>query len=328
MSDAQGPLDEGLRLLEEGDHRGAAEALEQAVAADPEHGQAWFALGCARGELDEVDAAAEAYERSADVAGPKAGLPLFNLGKLLERQQRFRDAADAYHRAVKADPAMADAWINLGRILDDSGQHAVAVNCYDNALVTNPDDAVALANRGNSLRSLGHADQALESYRRALAVDPEDLAARVGLGCSLVESGEDVEAGVAALRTACQQSNHPLAWMELATALARTKRYEAAVKYFDTAIELGLSVPELWSNRAECLWRLGETELAVENFDLALSLDAGFKPALFGKARTLAHAERMDEARQATRQYLAAIDDDERQAPPVQALLKAVGEME
>jgi len=316
--------EQGMEKLQEGDARGAIAAFAAAVKINPQHAQAWYGKGCAHGELEEDQLAIEAYKQSAKYAGDRAGLPLYNLGNTYQRLEQYQEAAECFHQATQVDPTMADAWINLGRLLDDSGQHEAAVECYDKALESEPADVVAWSNRGNSLRSLGKSKEALESYRKALELDGDDVAARIGIGPCLLDCGQ-IEEGLEALQSAVEDTRHPMALFEFATALAKVDQHEAAVTFYDTLIENDFVSAEIFNNRGECLAKLDRIDESLESFDKAIEFDEEFAPAWFGKARVLVNANRVNEARPAAKRYAELASEEERSEPAAQALLKMCG---
>ncbi len=113
---AASPRQTGLKLLAEGDARGAAVALKQAVAADTKSAEAWHGLAKAllaiepdksRGEAHELPAQASgaafrAFERSTDAGGKAAAL--VTLAEALKRRSLYRPAIDA----LKSSLVLAD----------------------------------------------------------------------------------------------------------------------------------------------------------------------------------------------------------------------------
>lgn len=315
---------EGLEHLQNNELEKAITSFAMAVELDPEFGQAWFGKGTAHAELREYEDAIHAYQQSIRFAGDKAALPLFNLGNLYQELGENGEAARLFHLAVKEDPTMADAWINLGRILDDSGNHTTAIECYDIALQIEPTDTTAWSNRGNSFRGRDEFEEAIASYEKALEFDASNLAARLGRGGCLVDCGK-AEEGLVALQTTVEESQHPLALFEFGTALAKIGEHQKAIVMYDTLIENSFETAEVWNNRGECLAKMDQIDKALSSFDNAMQLDERYAPALFGKARVLANAQRLDEARAVTEVYLGMIDENQKADSSVQALVALCG---
>ncbi len=308
----------------EGNPKQAIKYFDAALEIDGQNPQAWYGKGCAHGALEQYDEAINAYRQSAEYAGEQASLPLYNLGNLYQEIDELQEAAKCFHEAVQVDPEMADAWINLGRLLDDSGAHEVAIECYDNALEEEPRDSVAWSNRGNSLRSLERYEESLNNYQRALEIDPEDFAARIGVGACMMHCGREEE-GLTTLQEVLEETQSAVAMFELAIAMALTGQHEGALVMLDALIEYDFAPEELWNNRGECLAALERMDEAVESFDKALAMDDEYPAALFGKARALVNARRVDEARPVAEKFWSLIDDDDRADPPVQELMRACG---
>ena len=64
------------------------------------------------------DGAIRWLETTANASSDPAPL-WFLQGVFLTEWQRMEESADAYRRAVEADPAFADAWVNLGTAIDE-----------------------------------------------------------------------------------------------------------------------------------------------------------------------------------------------------------------
>jgi len=137
----------GMALLK-AQRAAEAKALFQQVCRDNERDhEAWFLLGAANGLLDAYDQA-EACFRRAIMLRPDLPEGFYNLGKALQQQHKFTDAAACYQRSLRliadkggAIPARyADAFCNLGNAHKDMGRVGEAIECYRQALVINPQD--------------------------------------------------------------------------------------------------------------------------------------------------------------------------------------------
>ncbi len=123
--DAESAFSLGLQL-EETNAPAAVEAYEDAVAADPYHGDAHVNLGRLlhqRGRLPE----AEAHYVAALVARPTDATACFNLAVVLEDQGRLDDAIARYREALELDPRNADACFNLARLYEKKGEKVAAI---------------------------------------------------------------------------------------------------------------------------------------------------------------------------------------------------------
>ena len=118
----------------------------------------------------------------------------FNLGNVLEIQQRSDEAALAYQQAIARDSGFAEAWLNLGLLRERGGQIRAATDCYYSAIAARPDYADALFNLALLLTRSEQYQAALPIWDRFLQLKPggkdaED-ARRFALLCRMsVKSG-------------------------------------------------------------------------------------------------------------------------------------------
>jgi tetratricopeptide (TPR) repeat protein len=84
-------------------------------------------------------------------------------------------AAEAYRRAIEADPAFADAYVNLGRLLHEQGRFQEAEAVYRSGISHCPSHALLRYNLGVLLDQQGCQRAALQVYREALTLR-DDLA--------------------------------------------------------------------------------------------------------------------------------------------------------
>jgi tetratricopeptide (TPR) repeat protein len=136
---------------------------------------------------------ATAVQQTTATQDPSA-LASFRDGVAAQQRGDLERAADAYRRAIEAEPLYADAHANLGAVLARLGQYDEAVLCYQSALRINPQLNAARLNLGLAHYRAGALGPALESFKAAYAADRSLLQARQLLGLLLVETGEDLEA--------------------------------------------------------------------------------------------------------------------------------------
>ncbi len=121
-----------------GRHGDSAEALAQAVIADPtdadlvlELAERRESLGDERGALAALDGASQRLVDAADIAAA--------LGQLAVRLNRADTAVAAFRRAVALAPGSAPHWANLGSVLQMRGERNEAERAYRRALELAPD---------------------------------------------------------------------------------------------------------------------------------------------------------------------------------------------
>lgn len=98
----------GRRHFERQDWEAAAEQLEQATAADPAFGEAWYLLGVTRGWLKDNGASAEAF-RTLLALWPNSAVAHAGLAMALTESGRFAEAMESCRRALEIDPHSAQA---------------------------------------------------------------------------------------------------------------------------------------------------------------------------------------------------------------------------
>jgi tetratricopeptide (TPR) repeat protein len=120
-------------------------------------------------EGDPADGSLSVIERTRPA--PTGGSDWFDKGVALESTDP-EAAAEAYARAVTANPAHLDAHINLGRLLHEASRFAEAERAYGTAIKACGDDPQLLYNFGVLLDDLERKPEAIEAYEAALRGNP------------------------------------------------------------------------------------------------------------------------------------------------------------
>ena len=92
---------------------------------------------------DSAYSKAEVDYRKAIELNGRSPQAYFNLGNALLRQQKPKEAMQAYEQAVKVETnkgRLASIYHNMGVILQSQKQFGPAIECYKNALRRNPSD--------------------------------------------------------------------------------------------------------------------------------------------------------------------------------------------
>jgi protein O-GlcNAc transferase len=162
----------GYALLNLGQFADAKTILTTAAKLAPNSADAFYMLGNACVELQEPDAAEQAWTRCYALSQEIEALYcdfcllLFSRGKLAQ-------AIDLMKTGLVRYPLNADIHFFLGNLHAEKADYAEAVIAYKNALRLNPESAILLSNYANALRQTGDLTLSNELAKRASQMAPE-----------------------------------------------------------------------------------------------------------------------------------------------------------
>ena len=125
-------------------------------------------------------AEAEAVLRRALAAQDDANTR-YDLGFVLDRTGRLKDAVAEYQRALDHNPNHRDALNNLGVALARQNRFGPAALQFERLVAVDPDNADAHTNLGAILLTEGSRDRAAREFRTALQLNPDHALAREAL---------------------------------------------------------------------------------------------------------------------------------------------------
>jgi tetratricopeptide (TPR) repeat protein len=114
----------------------------------------------------------------------------FNLGTVLDEQDRWDDAREHYERALAINPFHTRALNNLGAGLDRRGDTGAALRLFERALGIAPDAADLHVNYGTALTRARRFDDAVRALTAAIALDPRDPNPHNNLGIAFASMGD------------------------------------------------------------------------------------------------------------------------------------------
>lgn len=150
---------EGLRALEQKNYPAAIEALNKAVAAEPQD----FSLH-------------------------------FNLALAESLANRDAEAITEYRKTLEVKPGLYQANLNLGILLLRNKQPDAAAAVLDQARTTKPSEFRPAVYLADALLAAGKFEPAQEGYERALKLKPDSAEAEVGLARALARGAKLAEA--------------------------------------------------------------------------------------------------------------------------------------
>ncbi|NJO44083.1 MAG: tetratricopeptide repeat protein [Cyanobacteria bacterium CRU_2_1] len=179
-------------------YEGLAATYRQIVNLNPNDASAWIELGFILEAQDKSSEAVAAFHRAIDI-NPNDSINVANayngLGIVFLNQNQLDEAIAAFRQVTEVDPNYAFAYCNLGIALARQGEWRDAIEAYRKAL-TLPDQtgipttahALAYHYLGIALQEEGELEEAIEAYQQSLAIDPnfEPAQSNLSMAQSLV----------------------------------------------------------------------------------------------------------------------------------------------
>jgi len=212
---------------------------------------------------------------------------LYNRGETLSELMRYKDALDAYNRAVELRPDYVEAWKGQGNTLLELKRYEDALNAYDKAIQIQPNYLEAWMGRGNALDRLQRYEDAINSFDGALKIQPNHLEAWNERGNVQIKLQQYSEAIASFDKAVKIQPNYSPAWYKRGLALHNLRRYEEAVQSYDKAVEFKPDFSPSWYSRGNALINLQKYKEAVESYDKAVQFQPNLYKAWYSRGSAL-----------------------------------------
>jgi protein O-GlcNAc transferase len=248
----------------------AERLCHEAIAIQPDHGEALYTLGVLAQRAGRLVEAADLLARAADAASTSAEIRA-NLGILLAQLDRWDEAIAALRRAIELQSGSAELHYNLGRALVGGGRHADAIAAYRSAIELRPDFAEAHNNLGNAHAVLGEFEQAFTAYRRAIELRHDFAQAYKNLGELLGRRGQ-LKQAITAYRSALSlRPDYGAAAAGLANALLSNQDLDSAISVCESTLARRPDFRDLYITLG-CSYRdAGRTDDAIACYQRALA---------------------------------------------------------
>ena len=155
------------------DSQKAENELKTAVKLDPDSEEAVTTLALLYSDEGDTSHALQVLSAVPDT-GRSAKL-YAALGATYEQRKNYKDAIDAYKRAIQLDRDNLDAIRGLAENLLNDGQIDAALDQYKVIADANPEDAQTYLRMSEIYRRQGRYDQALDGLKKAEAMVPDAL---------------------------------------------------------------------------------------------------------------------------------------------------------
>lgn len=288
-----------MALLQHGRFAEAIPIYQAILRHEPKNIGALNLLGVSLMQAGRLEDAAGAIKRAL-AADPDQGPAHYNLGTILHSLGRYEEAVSHFEQVIRLDPNDAQAQNNLGAALKASGRREEALGAYQNAVKLQPGFFEAHLNIANVLHDLGRSLEALDVIDHAIKLQPMRQEGYLG-AASMMIAIDFHDRAIPLLREAIRLgSNAVSTFFKLAICLQETKAPKEAEAAAEEGFKRKPESAEDYGTIGGFLQRTGRDEAAVPYFQKALELDSGLEPARLGLANSLSILHRVDEAE---RQY-------------------------
>lgn len=131
----------GFIYFKGGDYNKAIINLNRALKIKPKDHVVLYWIGMSYFEKDDLKEAEKHLLRAAENATRlKKGLPLYDLGRLYEKQNKYDKAIEAYEKSINDNTKMWNPHANLAKLYEKKGNNALALKEYENAYQYNSED--------------------------------------------------------------------------------------------------------------------------------------------------------------------------------------------
>jgi tetratricopeptide (TPR) repeat protein len=219
-----------------------------------------------------------------------------DLGAMLARQGRVREAIGHYEQSLRLAPDLTVAHYNLGNALLQTRKVPEAIGHYEQALRLKPDFADAHNNLGTALLQSGRVQEAIGHYEQALRINPDLAEAHYDLGAALQKAGQVQEAIDHYDQAVRIKPDYAKAHNDLGTTLMGQGRLTEAISHWERALRIKPDYAEAHNNLGVALARLGKTPEAVEQFEQTLRIKPDYAEAHYNLGLALADLGRLQEA--------------------------------
>jgi len=261
----------------------AAIYLQLALYVKPDFAEAALALGDAYVQLQQYAHANDAYARVTP-ASPLYIRAQLHIAVNFDRMGKLNDALSMLDKMAKQSPDDADALITKGDLLRIHSRYRDAVDAYSKALGRIPELKSShwpvLFARGACFERLGNWAAAERDLQQALVLKPDQPDVLNYLGYGWMARNENLADARAMIEKAVKARPDDAEIVDsMGWALYLSGDYEGATEYLEKAVELLPGDPTVNDHLGDAYWRLGHKTEARYQWERSLSFSPEAKLA-------------------------------------------------
>ncbi|MGH9631909.1 MAG: tetratricopeptide repeat protein [Bryobacteraceae bacterium] len=259
-----------------GRHLDGITGFQKLLRQSPSAG-GYYLLACGLQKEARHEEAVEAFRETGRLEDSGTADFFHNYAVSLEALRHFEESADAYRHAAQLNPSDAEAWGNLGAVLARLGRWKDAAPCQERAMRLAPSLAHGLG-LGSTLYELNRLEEAERVLRDALVHDPQSVDGKELL--AQVLAGQDrYEEAIKLAREICERYPDALSSrVVLAGVLSEAGHLEEALKEARAAAEVAPADPRSQSALGAIYVKMNDGVRALSAFErMAVCLDSSME---------------------------------------------------
>jgi tetratricopeptide (TPR) repeat protein len=255
-----------------GNLAGAMTSAQHAVNLLPSSAGDWSQLGVILAKQKKYKDAAAAFRRAFHL-NPEDVWSLQNLAQSLNDLGQHEEAIREYRRALTVKPRFGLAWLGLGQIFEKMGRKTEAEECYQKALQNRIERAPELTALARFCETRGWRETAATNFDDAIRLNPFDATLYIEAGQNLSVLGRRTEAE-RYFREAVRLSPDSIqAHFSYGSELGRDGKPADAVREFREAVRIMPNMTEARFNLGLSLVDAGNYSEALVEFEKVLEQD-------------------------------------------------------
>ena len=292
------------RLHRAGKTAEAAIHLRTLADLAPSDAGRWKSLGAMLTEAGDVAGTISAYRKALTVRRDDA-LSHERLAELLKGIGRPADAVRHLKAFAEISGSRAKPWRELARTLEDLAREPEAISAWRRLLKIAPKDVETHERLARLSSRRGDRTGAVRHLKSLAELEPAQAERWNSLARARLDLG-DVKGAIAAWRRSLEAADDVQVHTNIALALNKLDRKEAALPHFVAAADAHPEDPHSWRRLARCARDVGSMDLAGRAWRQVLAIE-GFDPEARDELEAMHGSPEGDSAVQGARSYLLSL---------------------
>ena len=309
------PFDEEIALQKasiaskKGDHKTSISYLHQALEISEDPCEIWNLLGMEHLLAEEFEEAAYFFGNCLG-DNPEDYPSLYNLMYCYDQLEQTEPAIECLNEVLEFDPYCEVAWHQLGKILMKSGRTKEALSALDFAIISDDTFTGAYIEKGKLLESMGKVNEAIDNYEVAINTTEPTAFIHKCIGRCHERLGNFDLALQFYLKCVQLEPTNEKGWESLIHFLISQEKFIKARHYLERALENNSDSLELWKSSVELFLRMGKKEGAIDASKKILDLGHYYPEVLIPLIDLYLEKKQWQEAHTLAEQAFAAFPEN------------------